>query len=38
MLLDGQLYGRGDFAVQFQSDKWNPADFPEVRFWELPAF
>jgi hypothetical protein len=33
--LDSQLYGRGDFAVEFQSDKWNPADFPEVRFEEV---
>jgi hypothetical protein len=33
--LDSQLYGRGGFAVQFQSDKWNPADFSEVWLWEI---
>jgi hypothetical protein len=35
--LDSQLYGRGDFAVQFQSDNWNPADFPEARLEEVIA-
>ena len=38
MLLHSQLYGRGDFAVQFQSDKWNPADFPEVPLWEVKLY
>lgn len=34
LLLVSQLYGRGDSAVQFQSEWNNPADFPEVRFEE----